>query len=53
MNFHLSPSFHKAIFCTIRLKPGDDLLVKLREFVQSEQIEAAFIASCVGRVILP
>ena len=48
MNFHLSPSFHKAIFCTIRLKPGDDLLVKLREFIQSEQIEAAFIASCVG-----
>lgn len=48
MNLHLSPSFHKAIFCTLRLKPGDDLLVKLQEFVKTEQIEAGFIASSVG-----
>ena len=31
-----------------RLKPGQDLLIGMSEFVQERQIEAGFIITCVG-----
>lgn len=32
----------------LRLNPGDDLKLKLNEFVQKEKIEAGYILTCVG-----
>ena len=32
----------------LRLNPGDDLKVKLNEFLQKEKIEAGYILTCVG-----
>lgn len=34
----------------IRLGPGEEVLSKLREFVTSNNLKAAFIMSCVGSV---
>jgi len=41
---------------TIRLKPGEDLKVKLDEYVKERHIQAAFILTCAGslqQVTLP
>lgn len=48
MNSNLPLSFHDAKFCTIRLKPGDDLLHEIRILATTHNIKAGFIASSVG-----
>ena len=48
MNPNLRLLFHAAQFCTIRLKPGDDLLHELRILAKTHNIHAGFIASSVG-----
>ena len=35
-------------YCVVRLEPGDDLLVSLKQVIVANNIEAACILSCVG-----
>lgn len=41
-------SFSSARFLALRLLPGEDVLPVLRKYVQQHNLQAAFIASCVG-----
>ena len=41
---------HATQIHVLRLLPGDDLLLSLREFVKTRALRAAFIITCVGSV---
>ena len=43
-----SPS--SLITYAVRLKPGDEIMSKLLEIVEKENLKAAFIMTCVGSV---
>jgi predicted DNA-binding protein with PD1-like motif len=41
---------HATHIHVLRLVPGDDLLLSIREFVQARRLRAAFILTCVGSI---
>ena len=41
---------HATYIHVMRLLPGDDLLLSIREFVKTQALGAAFIITCVGSV---
>jgi len=43
-----NPIPSSARYYAVRLKPGDDLLVELRRFVEAAGLRAATIVTCVG-----
>jgi len=43
-----STPFSNARFLALRLLPGEDVLPALRKYVQQHNLQAAFIAGCVG-----
>lgn len=47
MSQSLTP-FSSARFLALRLLPGEDVIPALRQYVQQHNLQAAFIAGCVG-----
>ncbi len=47
MTKSLSP-YSSARFIAIRLSPGEDVILTLRQQIEQNKLQAAFIAGCVG-----
>ncbi|MTC77632.1 PPC domain-containing DNA-binding protein [Providencia sp. wls1916] len=45
---HDLTTYSNARFIALRLRPGEDVILTLREQVKHHQLQAAFIAGCVG-----
>lgn len=45
---HSLSTYSNARFIALRLRPGDDVILTLRQQVKHHQLQAAFIAGCVG-----
>ncbi|CAG9418256.1 PPC domain-containing DNA-binding protein [Providencia alcalifaciens] len=45
---HSLATYSNARFIALRLRPGDDVILTLQQQVKHHQLQAAFIAGCVG-----
>ncbi|HHR5899219.1 TPA: PPC domain-containing DNA-binding protein [Providencia alcalifaciens] len=45
---HSLATYSNARFIALRLQPGDDVILTLQQQVKHHQLQAAFIAGCVG-----
>lgn len=45
---HSLATYSNARFIALRLHPGDDVILTLQQQVKHHQLQAAFIAGCVG-----